>query len=105
MKGSPASDRRRETLTYLVGYALALALTLAAFAMVVWPVATRATTLAVILGLALIQLVVQFRCFLHISFSRSSRDDLLLTILATVIVALMVSGTLVILFNLRDRMM
>lgn len=99
------TGRRRETLTYLVGYAVALGLTAAAFAIVGWPVATAGTTLAIILGLALVQVVVQFRCFLHISLTRSSRPDLLLVLFATLIIALMVSGTLVILFNLRERMM
>ena len=56
-------------------------------------------------GLALVQLVVQFRCFPHISLARSARADLLLVLFAALIVTLMVSGTLVILFNLRERMM
>lgn len=99
------SERRRETLTYLIGYVLALVLTLAAFAAVTRPVATAGTTLAIIMGLALVQMIVQFRCFLHISLARSSRHDLLLVLFASLIVALMVSGTLVILFNLRARMM
>lgn len=99
------SERRRETLTYLVGYALALVLTLGAFAAVRWPIAAAGTTLAIILALALVQMIVQFRCFLHISLKRSSRHDLLLVLFASLIVTLMVSGTLVILFNLRDRMM
>lgn len=99
------NDRERETRTYLIGYALALALTLAAFAAVVWPVAAFGGTFAIILGLALAQLIVQFRCFLHVSLSRSSRHDLLLVLFASLIITLMVSGTLVILFNLRERMM
>lgn len=99
------NERRRETLTYLIGYALALVLTLGAFAAVKWPVAAGGTTIAIILGLALVQVVVQFRCFLHVSFARSAREDLLLVLFAALIVALMVSGTLVILFNLRARMM
>ncbi len=99
------NDRRRETLTYLTGFVLALALTLAAFAAVHWPVASAGTTLAIILGLGLVQVVVQFRCFLHISVGKSSRDNLLLVLFSTLIVTLMVSGTLVILFNLRGRMM
>ena len=99
------TERERETRIYLVGYGLSLGLTLAAFAAVLWPIASVGGTLAVVLGLALVQLIVQFRCFLHISFARSARADLLLVLFATLIVTLMVSGTLVILFNLRERMM
>ena len=39
------------------------------------------------------------------SLARSSRDDLQLILFSTLIVALMVGGTLVILFNLHGRMM
>jgi cytochrome o ubiquinol oxidase operon protein cyoD len=58
-----------------------------------------------VLALGLVQMAVQFRCFLHISLKRSSRHDLQLILFSTLIIALMVSGTLVILFNLRGRMM
>ena len=96
---------RGEVLSYAVGYGLALALTCAAFAIVRWPIFAAATTLAVVLGLALVQVVIHFRFFLHISLRKSARDDLQLILFSTLIVILMVSGTLVILFNLRARMM
>lgn len=98
-------ERRREIRTYLTGYGAALLLTCAAFAAVRWPLFGDGTTFAIILALALVQMVVQFRCFLHISLSRSARDDLQLILFSTLIIALMVGGTLVILFNLRERMM
>lgn len=98
-------DKRRETRTYLIGYAGALILTGAAFALVQWPMLASGTTYAVVLGLALVQAVVQFRCFLHISLKQSAREDLQLILFSTLIIALMVGGTLVILLNLRHRMM
>lgn len=98
-------ERQRELRTYLVGYAAALALTGAAFAAVHWGLAEAPRLLALVLALGLLQIVVQFRCFLHISFARSSRDDLQLILFSALIVALMVGGTLVILFNLHERMM
>lgn len=98
-------ERRREVRTYLLGYAAALGLTCAAFAAVYWQVAAGATVFALVLALGLIQTVVQFRCFLHITLARSSRDDLQLILFSALIVALMVGGTLVILFNLHGRMM
>ena len=99
------SDRARETASYAIGYALALALTAAAFAAVHWPSFPAATIFAVVLALALVQMVVHFRFFLHISLGRSSRHDLMLILFSSLIILLMVSGTLVILFNLRGRMM
>lgn len=98
-------DPRREVRTYLIGYAAALVLTCAAFAAVRWPIAAGGTIFATVLALAVFQAIVQFRCFLHISLARSSRDDLQLILFSTLIVGLMVGGTLVILFNLRGRMM
>lgn len=101
----PQEARRDEIRIYVIGYGLALALTGAAFAAVHWPSFAPATTLAIVLGLAVVQMVVHFRFFLHISLRRSARDDLQLILFSTLIVILMVSGTLVILFNLRARMM
>lgn len=50
-------------------------------------------------------LVLGLRFFLHISVKQSARDDLHLILFSAVIIALMVSGTLVILLNLCARMM
>ena len=98
-----APSRWADVRGYIVGYVLALALTVAAFAVVWWPVTIA--PFAIILVLALIQAIVQFRFFLHISLSKSTRDDLQLILFSTLIIGLMVSGTLVILFNLHSRMM
>lgn len=96
--------RRDEIRSYAAGYGLALALTGAAFAAVFWPSFAPTTALAIVLGLALVQMVVHFRCFLHISLRKSARDDLQLILFSTAVVILMVAGTLVILVNLRERM-
>jgi cytochrome o ubiquinol oxidase operon protein cyoD len=50
-------------------------------------------------------MVVHFRFFLHIRLQKSARGAFQLILFSTLIVILMVSGTLVILFNLRARMM
>ena len=101
----PNDGKRDEIRSYVVGYGLALALTGAAFAIVNWPSFASTTILSLVLGLAVVQMVVHFRFFLHISLKKSARDDLQLILFSTLIVILMVSGTLVILFNLRARMM
>jgi cytochrome o ubiquinol oxidase subunit IV len=101
----PNDGKRRETWSYVIGFVLALALTGVAFAAVRWPSFAATTTLAIVFGLALVQIIVHFRFFLHISLAKSSRDDLQLILFSTLIVALMVSGTIVILANLRERMM
>ncbi len=98
-------ERRGEVRSYLVGYAGAIVMTGVAFAVVHWPIAPPKVTFAAVLALAFAQILLQFRYFLHISFKRSSRDDLQLILFSTLVVALMVGGTLVILMNLRERMM
>ena len=100
-----ASDKHRDVQAYVTGYGLAVALTGAAFAAVRWQTFAANATLALVLGLALGQMVVHFRFFLRVNLSRSSRDNLWLILFSVLIIALMVSGTLVILFNLRQRMM
>lgn len=100
-----ASDKSRDIRGYLFGYVLALMLTAGAFALVHWPSLASATTFAIVLVLALAQMIVHFRFFLHITLAKSAREDLQLILFSTLIIILMVSGTLVILFNLRMRMM
>lgn len=97
-------EKRRELRSYIVGFALAVVLTGAAFLMVAWRVAP--TTAHVVIGVAaLAQVVVHFRFFLHISWQRSTRDDLQLILFTTLIITLMAGGTIWILANLHHRMM
>lgn len=96
---------RAETLTYVVGYGLALGLTVAAFGLVWLQLLSGRTAFYVVLGLGLAQMLVHFRCFLHIDLKQNSRADLQLLLFSTLIIALMVGGTLVVLFNLYHRMM
>lgn len=92
-------------LTYAVGYILASALSACAFILVRFHLAPPMPSFGVILALGFVQVVVHMRCFLHISLQRSARSDLMLILFSTLIIALMAGGTMVILFNLRMRMM
>jgi cytochrome o ubiquinol oxidase operon protein cyoD len=92
-------------LTYVAGYGLALCLTVAAFGLVYFRVMAGRAAFITVLGLGLVQMLVHFRCFLHINLKRSARADLVLLLFSSLIVALMVGGTLIVLFNLRQRMM
>ena len=92
-------------MTYVVGYGLALLLTLTAFGLVYLGMLGGRQTFYAVLGLGLVQMLVHFRCFLHIDLQRSARADLILLLFSSLIVALMVGGTLVVLFNLKQRMM
>ena len=96
---------RHDLRSYLIGLALALLLTGAAFAAVLWQVAPPHVLLGLVFGLGLLQVIAHFRFFLHIDLGKSARDDLQLILFSTLIILLMVGGTLVILMNLRTRMM
>lgn len=98
-------ERRSAVRRYAVGYGLSLMLTGAAFACVYWRALDAMASLGIVFALGLAQVVVHLRFFLHIGLKRSARDELQLILFAAVIIALMVSGTLVILLNLRARMM
>ena len=94
-----------EVRSLLLGYGLALLFTLCAFGLVVLHVLTGRQAFYAVLGLGLVQMLMHFRFFLHIDLRRNSRPDLQLLLFSAVIVALMVGGTLVVLFNLHGRMM
>jgi cytochrome o ubiquinol oxidase operon protein cyoD len=96
---------RRETMTYVLGYGSALALTFAAFGLVYFRLLSGQDAFYTVLGLGLVQMLVHFRCFLHIDLKRSARADLVLILFSSLVVSLMVGGTLVVLFNLKQRMM
>ena len=102
---SVARTTKSGLLTYATGYVLALALTGAAFVLVYLHLAQPPMAFAIVLGLGLMQIIVHMRCFLHLSLQRSARSDLMLILFSVLIIALMVGGTLIILFNLQMRMM
>lgn len=99
------ADYRRELKVYLTGLMLAIVLTGAAFASVRWPWMARSGVLATVAVLALVQVVVHLRYFLHIDFSRQKREDLQLILFSALILLLMAGGTLWVLANLAERMM
>jgi cytochrome o ubiquinol oxidase operon protein cyoD len=101
---SPRTEHN-ETGALILGYGLALLFTLLAFGLVVLHVLTGRQAFFTVLGLGLLQMLVHFRFFLHIDLKRSARADLQLILFSTLIIALMVGGTLVILFNQQGRMM
>lgn len=102
---TPDNPRKREIRAGLLGLAGTLILTCAAFAAVRWQFASAAETLAMVFALGLLQIVLHFRSFLHVSLRQSSRDNLHLILFSALIILLMVGGTLVILANQHQRMM
>ncbi|MSP53603.1 MAG: cytochrome o ubiquinol oxidase subunit IV [Gammaproteobacteria bacterium] len=98
---------------YVTGLILSLLLTLAAFGLIAahlykpeyiqnMSVAAIYITIAV---LALIQLIVQVACFLRLNASAEGKWELMPFIFTLLIVAILVSGSLWIMYNLNYNMM
>lgn len=98
-----ARAERRDFQSYVWGLALAGLLTLVPFALVRWPSLPHVPLLFVVGGLALVQMIVHFRFFLHIGL-RQKRDDLQLILFSALLLIIMVSGTIWIMASLAARM-
>lgn len=90
---------------YLTGFALALALTIVPFALVMFKVLPEVPALAVVAVLAVVQMGVHLHYFLHLDFSASERNNVVSLAFAAVLIVIMAGGTIWILYNLHYRMM
>ena len=89
----------------LIGGILAVLLTIAAFAVVGLNLLSGLQAMTALAVLAVVQVMVHFRFFMHIDLQKSHRDDLQLILFTTLILGLMVGGTIWILFSQWQRMM
>ena len=108
MKKTPSSlassgAERRERRGYLLGATIALGLTLLAFAMVRWKLLPPDALIAAVGILAIVQIIVHFRFFLHVGFKRNA-EDLHLIAFTALILLIMVAGTVWIMGSLAVRM-
>lgn len=97
-------EQRHEFRSYCWGLGLALAFTIVPFALVHWAVWPRVGLLVAVGAFAFLQIVVHFRYFLHIDFSRQKREDLQLILFPTLLLLIMDGGTVWIMANLAARM-
>jgi cytochrome o ubiquinol oxidase subunit IV len=90
---------------YLIGFALAVLLTAIPFGLVAAGVLAPGATLVVIAILAIVQILVHLRYFLHLDLKISPRENLLALAFAAILIFLMVGGSLWIMLDLHTRMM
>lgn len=91
---------------YLIGFALSAVLTALPFWLVMSGAITNAqTTAAIIVALAFVQIVVHTIFFLHINTKSEGGWTLMALIFTVVIVAIVISGSLWIMFHLNSNMM
>jgi cytochrome o ubiquinol oxidase operon protein cyoD len=102
---TPAGGRELTHKPYLIGFALAVLLTAVPFGLVAAGALAPGATLVVIAILAIVQILVHLRYFLHLDLRSSPRENLLALVFAAVLIVIMVGGSLWIMFNLHARMM
>ena len=96
---------RHDLRGYQTGFILAAILTIIPFALVASGTFSTIATLWVIGVLALIQIAVHIRYFLHVDLSPERREELYLMLFSGALVTLMIAGMLWLLFNLHTRML
>jgi cytochrome o ubiquinol oxidase operon protein cyoD len=90
---------------YIVGFVLSLLLTMAAYVFVVQDTLPYQLLIAAIIAAAALQFIVQVYCFLHIGGDASSRERLFALGFASLLISILVIGSLWIMFSLQGRMM
>lgn len=92
-------------LSYSLGFALSVLLTVAAYVSAVNHSLPGNTLIAVIIGLAIAQLMVQLIFFLHLGSETKPRLRLTIFLFMLVVLAIVVGGSLWIMHNLDYNMM
>lgn len=101
-EGSTAHGSYRSNTT---GFILSLLLTLASFGMVMSGNIPVSLTLAVIVTLAVLQIIAQMHFFLHLDNSHAQRWNVMVLVYTLIIIVFLVVGTLWIMYNTHIRMM
>ncbi|HET8884260.1 MAG TPA: cytochrome o ubiquinol oxidase subunit IV [Candidatus Saccharimonadales bacterium] len=99
------TNDNRSLISYSVGYVSSIILTLVAYALVVNQIFAVWTTVFIISGLAVVQLLIQLMFFLHLGQEARPRWKLMVMLFTLVILVIIVAGSLWIMFDLDSRMM
>ena len=95
---------RHGLLSYLVGFVLAVVLTAMPFYLVASHALPPSRIMYVIAVAAVLQILVHLRFFLHLSLTTTPRENLLAIAFTTVLLCIMVGGSLWIMIDLHTRM-
>lgn len=91
--------------SYIVGFLLSLALTLASFGAVMTDLVPREARIAALVVLCVVQLMVQLVYFLHLGGSKEQRDNSGVFICTVLLIAIIVAGSLWVMHNANENMM
>ena len=91
---------------YMVGFVLSIILTAIPFWLVMNKVIADRTTAVLVLGaFAVVQILVHMVCFLHMNGKIEGGWTMLTTIFSVIFVAIVISGTLWVMFHMNANMM
>lgn len=96
---------RRQVVNYLVGFVSALVLSAVAFWLVTSKTVDGGWLVAALIGLAVLQLVVQLVFFLHVGSESRPRWNLTALLFMLIMLVVIVAGSLWIMNNLNYNMM
>ena len=91
--------------TYAIGFILSVILTIIPFGLVMYPTLPKATTLAIVLLFAVIQVVVHLYYFLHLDRSQAQRNNVIAFVFTAIVILLLVGLSLWIMFSIHTYMM
>lgn len=98
------SPAHGSVFSYTTGFILSIIFSFAAYYAVVSHQFNTATTIVIIVALAVAQLGVQLFCFLHLGQEEKPQWNLVALVFAIVILGIVVAGTLWIMYNLNYNM-
>ncbi len=91
--------------SYLIGFVLSVVLTAIPFAVVMTGALPNWAAIAVVVGFAVVQIVVQMIYFLHMSPKSEGGWNLLALLFTLIIVVIVLSGSLWVMHHLNSNMM
>ncbi len=91
--------------SYAIGFILSVILTIIPFGLVMYPTLPKATTLAIVLLFAVIQVVVHLYYFLHLDRSQAQRNNVVAFVFTAIVILLLVGLSLWIMFSIHTYMM
>ncbi|AIG04948.1 cytochrome C oxidase subunit IV [Pseudomonas fluorescens] len=91
--------------SYAIGFILSVILTIIPFGLVMYPTLPKATTLAIVLLFAVIQVVVHLYYFLHLDRSQAQRNNVVAFVFTAIVIVLLVGLSLWIMFSIHTYMM
>ncbi|CAM3094636.1 MULTISPECIES: cytochrome o ubiquinol oxidase subunit IV [Cupriavidus] len=90
---------------YAIGFILAVILTVIPFKIVMDGTMDKGTILWTILGMAVVQMIVHLKYFLHLDSSSEQRSNVIALLFTALILVIVVAGSLWIMHNLNANMM